>query len=75
MPHLPERRFISDRRQKERADDLHRRLEEKRQQIERRRRVRRQADRSNLLDDDRSEADDQPHAPDREEETQPPSHE
>lgn len=56
MADLPERRYLNDRRRPDRADDLHRRLEEKRQQIERRQTVRRQSDRDSSVHDDRSEA-------------------
>jgi hypothetical protein len=41
----PERRERTDRRTPDRANDLHRRLEEKRAEIERRRAVRRESDR------------------------------
>jgi hypothetical protein len=63
MAEFRERRYLMDRRHPERANDLHRRLEEKRQQIERRKNVRRQADRDSSVPDDRSEAAD----------TQPPN--
>ena len=56
MAEFRERRYITDRRHPERANDLHRRLEEKRQQIERRKNVRRQADRDSSVTEDRSEA-------------------
>jgi hypothetical protein len=56
MPDFRERRYLTDRRQPDRAHDLHRRLEEKRQQIERRKNVRRQSDRDSSITDDRSEA-------------------
>ena len=58
MPDFRERRYLTDRRQPDRAHDLHRRLEEKRQQIERRKNIRRQADRDSSITDDRSEAHD-----------------
>ena len=59
--HPPERRYRSDRRRPERAADLHRRIEEKRQQIERRRMIRRQADREPPNELDRPDAvDDRP---------------
>jgi hypothetical protein len=74
MSYPPERRFRSDRRRPDLAHDLHRRLEEKRQQIERRRAVRRHADRKKSIRKDRSEADDQAHPSDREQEPQTPSH-
>ena len=61
MPHSGERRYQTDRRRSDRAHDLHRRIEEKRQQIERRRVVRREADRARSTPDDRPElADDRP---------------
>jgi hypothetical protein len=63
MADFRERRYLNDRRQPDRADDLHKRLEEKRQQLERRKNVRRRADRDRSVHDDRSEAAD----------TQPPS--
>jgi hypothetical protein len=66
MADFRERRYLNDRRRPDRSDDLHRRLEEKRQQIERRKNVRRQADRDTSVHDDRSEADDaqpSPHTP------------
>lgn len=56
MADLHERRYQNDRRQTDRSNDLHRRLEEKRQQIERRKTVRRQSDRDTSIHDDRSEA-------------------
>jgi hypothetical protein len=56
MSNSGERRFRTDRRHRERASDLHRRLEEKRQQIERRRIVRRQSDRDKPSAEDPSDA-------------------
>ena len=66
MADFRERRYLNDRRRPDRSDDLHLRLEEKRQQIERRKIVRRRADRDTSMPDDRSEADDaqsSPHPP------------
>lgn len=56
MVNFRERRYLNDRRHADRAHDLHKRLEEKRQQIERRKSVRRQVDRDSSVSDDRSEA-------------------
>jgi hypothetical protein len=64
MADLHERRYLNDRRRPDRSNDLHRRLEEKRQQIERRKAVRRQSDRDTSVQHDRSEAaDNQPAVP------------
>lgn len=63
MAEFRERRYLTDRRHQDRAHDLHRRLEEKRQQIERRKNVRRQVDRDTSVPDDRSEAADTQPAP------------
>jgi hypothetical protein len=61
MHHSGERRYRHDRRRPETANDLHLRIEEKRQQIERRRIVRREADRNRSNPDDRTDsADDRP---------------
>jgi hypothetical protein len=60
MADFRERRYLNDRRRPDRSNDLHRRLEEKRQQIERRKAVRRQTDRDTSIRDDRSEAADSP---------------
>jgi hypothetical protein len=49
MAEFRERRYLNDRRSVDRANDLHRRLEEKRQQIERRKIVRRQSDRDTSI--------------------------
>jgi hypothetical protein len=58
MADFNERRYMNDRRRSDSADDIYRRLEEKRQQIERRRTVRRQADRDRLKEEERQAADD-----------------
>jgi hypothetical protein len=67
----PDRRYRSDRRQHERADDLHRRLEEKRQQLERRQVIRRQSDREAAEDRQRRETTDEGSTPATSSETQP----
>ena len=64
MADFHERRYLNDRRRPDQSNDLHRRIEEKRQQIERRKSVRRQSDRDTSIHDDRSEAaDTQPPRP------------
>jgi hypothetical protein len=66
MADFRERRYLNDRRRPDRSNDLHRRLEEKRQQIERRKIVRRLSDRDSSIDEPRSEAtDSQPPPPQR----------
>jgi hypothetical protein len=67
MSNSGERRFRTERRHRERAFDLHRRLEEKRQQIERRRILRRESDRDKSSAEDPGEA-----AADRATPTPPP---
>jgi hypothetical protein len=73
MADFRERRYITDRRHPERADDLHRRLEEKRQQLERRKALRRQSDRDGSVQDDRSEAADTQPPPNQPREERPTS--
>jgi hypothetical protein len=60
MHDSPERRYRTDRRQSPaRSDDIHRRLEEKRQQIERRQSVRRQADRDGVTRENQNQSADE----------------
>jgi hypothetical protein len=74
MAEFRERRYLNDRRSVDRANDLHRRLEEKRQQIERRKIVRRQSDRdTSIRQDRRSEAADNKPTSDSRREERPAS--
>ena len=73
MAEFRERRYLNDRRSVDRANDLHRRLEEKRQQLERRKIVRRQSDRDTSIREDRSEAADNKPTPDSRREERPAS--